>query len=149
MYFKITHSAIYNWKGSGTELEQKDRGLVDSFCHLIIAHEAKTKAAWILLIDQGDDTGIPTTNCIEYVIPRICSEFSLELSNLRAFEVWPHHRHDPRLKYTEIVISGVIFNDAGDWVLKNSWKPADEAEARILEQILDAVGDKVIREEIS
>ena len=68
---------------------------------------------------------------------------------MRAFEVWPHQRHDPRLKYTEIVISGVIFNDAGDWVLKNSWKPADGAEARILEQILDAVGDKVIREKIS
>ena len=87
MYFKITHSAIYNWKGSGTEVEQNDPRLMDSFCHLIIAHEARTGAAWVLLIDQGEDTGISTTNCIEYIIPRICEEFTLEISTVRAFEV--------------------------------------------------------------
>jgi hypothetical protein len=148
MYFKITHSAIYNWKGIGTEREQNDRSLMDSFCHLIIAHEARTDAAWVLLIDQGDDTGVPATNCIEYIIPRICADFTLKISNLRAFEVWPYHRHDPKLKYTEIVISDVLFNDEGDWVLKNSWRPAEASDARLLDQLIAAAGDKVIREKI-
>lgn len=148
MYFKITYSAIYNWKGSGTEKEQKDRNLMDSFCHLIIAHEATTKTAWVLLIDQGDDTGISATNCVEYIIPRICEEFTLEISNIRAFEVWPHHKDDPRLKYTEIVISDVNFDNAGDWVLRNSWRPADAQDAHILDQIIKTVGDKVIREDV-
>ncbi len=31
MYFKVTYSAIYNWKGSGTEREQNDPSLMDSF----------------------------------------------------------------------------------------------------------------------
>ncbi len=118
MYFKITHSAIYNWKGSGTEQERNDPSLMDSFCHLIIAHEATTEDIWLLLIDQGDDTGVSTSNCIEYIIPRICEEFTLEISNLRAFEVWPHHKYDPKLKYTEIVISDVKFDNDGDWVLR-------------------------------
>lgn len=71
MYFKVTHSSIYSWKGSGTEKEQKNPNLMDSFCHLIIAQEATTECPWVLLIDQGDDTGILTTNCVEYIIPRI------------------------------------------------------------------------------
>ncbi|OGQ91427.1 MAG: hypothetical protein A2464_14590 [Deltaproteobacteria bacterium RIFOXYC2_FULL_48_10] len=148
MYFKITHSAIYNWKGSGTERERNDPSLMDSFCHLIIAHEATTENIWVLLIDQGEDTGIATSNCIEYIIPRICEEFTLEISNLRAFEVWPHHKYDPKLKYTEIVISDVKFDNDGDRVLHNSWKPVEKQDARILEQIIETVGDKVIREEL-
>lgn len=148
MYFKITHSAIYNWKGSGTEQEQNDPSLMDSFCHLIIAHEATTKAAWVLLIDQGDDTGISATNCIEHIIPMICEEFTLEISNVRAFEVWPYHKYDPKLKYTEIVISDVKFNDEGDWVLRNAWRPADVQDVKILDQLIETVGDKVIREKI-
>ncbi len=28
MYFKVTYSAIYNWKGSGTEREQNDPSLI-------------------------------------------------------------------------------------------------------------------------
>ncbi len=147
MYFKITHSAIYNWKGAGTEREQCDPGLMDSFCHLIIAHEATAGTAWVLLIDQGDDTGIPATNCVEYIIPRICEQFTLEASTIRAFEVWPHHK-DARLKYTEIVISDVNFDTAGDWVLQNSWRPVDKEDAKILAQLIETVGDKVIREEI-
>ncbi|MCM2284609.1 MAG: hypothetical protein NDI81_07510 [Desulfobacula sp.] len=120
---------------------------MDSFCHLIIAHEATTEDSWVLLIDQGDDTGISATNCIEYIIPRICEEFTLEISHLRAFEVWPHHKHDPKLKYTEIVISDVKFDTDGDRVLRNSWKPVEKQDAGILEQIIETVGDKVIREE--
>lgn len=147
MYFKITYSAIYNWKGSGTEREQNDPSLMDSFCHLIVTHEATTGAAWVLFIDQGDDTGISTTNCIEYIIPRICEEFTLEISNLRAFEVWPYQKDDPRLKYTEIVISDVSFDNDGNWVLRNSWRPADDQDTKILDQIIETVGDKVIREE--
>jgi len=148
MYFKITYSAIYNWKGSGTEQEQHDPRLIDSFCHLIIAHEATTEAAWVLLIDQGEDTGVSTTNCVEYIIPRICDQFALEVSHLRAFEVWPHHKEDPGLKYTEIVISEVRFDNAGDWVLRNSWRPADDQDTQILDQIIETVGEKVIREGI-
>jgi hypothetical protein len=148
MYFKVTHSSIYNWKGSGTEKEQKNPNLMDSFCHLIIAKEATTRCTWVLLIDQGDDTGIQTTNCVEYIIPRICKQFTLEIYNLRAFEVWPHHKDDPRLKYTEIVISDVNFDNAGDWVLRNSWRPADFQDAKILDQLIETVRDKVIREEI-
>ena len=148
MYFKVTYSAIYNWKGSGTGKEQSNPNLMDSFCHLIIAREATTEEAWLLLIDQGEDTGISTTNCIEYIIPRICEEFTLEISQIRAFEVWPHHKDDPRLKYTEIVISDVLFDSQGDWVLRNSWKPADDQDAGILDQLIETVGDKVIREEI-
>jgi hypothetical protein len=148
MYFKITHSAIYNWKGSGTNQEQSDPNLIDSFCHLIIAHEATTENTWVLLIDQGDDTGMSTTNCIEYIIPRICDEFTLEISKLRTFEVWPHHNGDPGLKYTEIVISDVILDNEGDWVLRNSWRPADARDTQILDQIMETVGDKVIGEKI-
>jgi len=148
MYFKITYSSIYNWKGSGTDREQNDPTLTDSFCHLIIAHEAVTDAAWVLLIDQGDDTGIVTTNCVEYIIPRICEQFALEISSLRAFEIWPHHKEDSRLKYTEIVIADVNFDDEGDWVLRNSWRPVDQKDATILAQLIETVGDKVIREEI-
>ena len=148
MYFKVTYSSIYNWKGSGTEKEQKNPNLMDSFCHLIIAQEATARCTWLLLIDQGDDTGIQTTNCVEYIIPRICEQFSLEISNLRAFEVWPHHKDDPRLKYTEIVISDVNSDKAGDWVLCNSWRPADIRDAKILDQLIETVRDKVIREEI-
>ena len=147
MYFKITHSTIYNWKGSGTEREQSNPNLLDSFCHLIIAQEATTEDTWVLLIDQGDDTGVTTTNCIEYIIPRICEKFTLEISNIRAFEVWPHHKEEPRLKYTEIVISDVRFDNEGDWVLRNSWRPADKQDAKILEQLIETVGDKVIMEE--
>ena len=147
MYFKVNHSAIYNWKGSGTESEQSNPNLLDSFCHLIIAQEAMTEANWVLLIDQGDDTGISTTNCVEYIIPRICEEFGLEVSKLRAFEIWPDHKTDPALKYTEIVISDVNFDNDGDWVLQNSWQPADKQDAKILEQLIETVGDKVIREE--
>lgn len=148
MYFKITYSAIYNWKGSGTGQEQKDRNLMDSFCHLIIAHEATTGAAWVLLIDQGEETGVSTSNCVAYIIPRICEEFSLELSSLRAFEVWPYHKEDPRLKYTEIVISDVSFSPEGDWILQNAWQPVAISDAKILDQLIETVGDKVIREEI-
>lgn len=148
MYSKITYSAIYNWKGSGTDREQNDPTLMDSFCHLIIAHEATTETAWVLLIDQGEDTGISTTNCIEYIIPRICEKFTLEISNLRAFEIWPHHKDDPRLKYTEIVISDVNFDNEGDWVLRNSWRPTDNQDAKVLDQMIETVGDKVIREAI-
>ena len=148
MYFKVTHSAIYNWKGSGTQKEQKNPNLMDSFCHLIIAQEATTHGTWILLVDQGDDTGIQTTNCVEYIIPRICEQFTLEISNLRAFEVWPYHKDDPRLKYTEIVISDVTFDNAEDWVLRNSWRPAGSQDVKILDQLIETVGDKVIREEI-
>ena len=148
MYFKITHSAIYNWKGSGTEKEQKNSNLMDSFCHLIVAQEATTQGTWILLVDQGDDTGIQTTNCVEYIIPRICEHFTLEISNLRAFEVWPYHKGDPRLKYTEIVISDVSFDNAGDWVLQNSWRPVGNHDAKILDQLIEMVGDKVIWEEM-
>ncbi len=100
------------------------------------------------MVDQGDDTGIQTTNCVEYIIPRICEQFFLEISNLRAFEVWPYHKDDPRLKYTEIVISDVNFDNAGDWVLRNSWRPADKQDAKILDQLIETVGDKVILEEI-
>lgn len=148
MYFKVTHSAIYNWKGSGSEKEQKNPNLMDSFCHLIIAQEATNQSSWILLVDQGDDTGIQTTNCVEYIIPRICEQFTLEISSLRVFEVWPYHKDDPRLKYTEIVISDVNFDNAGDWVLRNSWRPAGKQDAKILDQLIETVGDKVIREEI-
>ena len=148
MYFKVTHSAIYSWKGSGTQREQNNQNLQDSFCHLIIAIEATTEDIWMLLIDQGDDTGISTTNCIEYIILRICEEFTLEISNLLAFEVWPHHREDPRLKYTEIIISDVRFDNEGDWVLRNSWRPVDKQDAKTLEQVIETVGDKVIRKEI-
>lgn len=148
MYLKITYSAIYNWKGSGTEKEQKNLSLMDSFCHLIIAHEAMTEIVWVLLVDQGDDTGRSATNCVEYIIPRICEEFTLEISNIRAFEVWPHHKDDPRLKYTEIVISDVNFDNAGDWVLRNSWRPADAQDTYLLDQIIETVGDKVIREDV-
>ncbi|HCY84124.1 MAG TPA: hypothetical protein DHV36_03210 [Desulfobacteraceae bacterium] len=148
MYFKITYSAIYNWKGTGTEREQNDPSLMDSFCHLIIAHEATSGTAWVLLIDQGDDAGVSATNCVEYILPRICERFTLEVSNIRAFEVWPHHKDDPRLKYTEIVISDMGFNDSGDWVLRNAWRPADRQDAMILDQLIETVGEKVIREEI-
>lgn len=148
MYFKITYSAIYNWKGAGTEEEQSDPGLMDSFCHLIIAHEARTENAWVLLVDQGDDTGEPTTNCIEYIIPRICEQFTLEVSHIRVFEVWPHQEESSGLKYTEIVISDVNYNDEGNWVLQNSWRPVDELDAKILGQLIETVGDKVIKEEI-
>lgn len=148
MYFKITYSAIYNWKGSGTEKEQKDPGLMDSFCHLIIAHEATTEAAWLILIDQGEDTGVSTSNCVEYIIPRICEQFTLVISNIRAFEAWPHHKGDPRLKYTEIVISDVSLNNEGDWTLQNAWRPVDDKDVKILDQLIETVGDKVIREEI-
>ncbi|MDD4273456.1 MAG: hypothetical protein PHG14_06995 [Desulfobacter postgatei] len=86
----IEYSAIYNWKGSGSEQEQNDPSLMDSFCHLIIAQEATTEATWIILIDQGEDTGVPTTNCIQYIISRICEGFKLKIANLRAFEVWPY-----------------------------------------------------------
>lgn len=147
MYFKITYSAIYNWKGYGTEQEQQDSELMDSFCHLIIAHEATTENAWVLLIDQGDETGISTTNCVEHIIPRICEQFTLEISHLRVFEVWPHQKDDPRLKYTEIVISDMDFSSAGDWVLRNSWRPADAPDIQILKQLIETAGDKVIREE--
>jgi len=148
MYFKITYSAIYNWKGSGTEREQNDPSLMDSFCHLIIAQEATTEATWIILIDQGDDTGVPTTNCIQYILPRICEKFKLKITNLRVFEVWPYHQGDPRLKYTEVVISDISFDDDGEEVLRNSWRPTDNQDAKILDQLIETVGDKVIREEV-
>lgn len=148
MYLKVKYSAIYNWKGSGTEREQNDPRLMDSFCHLIIAQEASTRASWIILIDQGEDTGVPTTNCIQYIIPRICERFQLKIANLRVFEAWPHHQGDPRLKYTEVVISDISFDDDGEWVLRNSWMPTDDQDAMILAQLIEAVGDKVIREVI-
>ena len=145
MYFKVTYSAIYNWKGSGTEQEQNDPSLMDSFCHLIIAQEATTEATWIILIDQGEDTGVPTTNCIQYIIPRICERFKLKIANLRVFEVWPYHQGDPRLKYTEVVISDISFDDDSERVLRNSWRPTDDQDAKILDQLIKTVGDKVIR----
>lgn len=148
MYFKVTYSAIYNWKGSGTEREQNDPSLMDSFCHLIIAQEATTEATWIILIDQGEDTGVPTTNCIQYIIPRICERFKLNIANLHVFEVWPYHQGDPRLKYTEVVISDIIFDDDNERVLRNSWRPTDDQDAKILDQLIKTVGDKVIREEV-
>ena len=148
MYFKITYSAIYNWKGTGTEKEQNDSSLMDSFCHLIIAHEAKTEATWMLLIDQGEDTGELTTNCIQYIIPRICDKFQLKIANLRVFEVWPHHKGDPRLKYSEVVVSDISFDAEGNRVLRNSWRPTDDHDAVILDQLIETVGDKVIREEV-
>lgn len=148
MYFKVTYSAIYNWKGSGTEQEQNDPSLMDSFCHLIIAQEATTEATWIILIDQGEDTGVPTTNCIQYIIPRICERFKLKIANLRVFEVWPYHQGDPRLKYTEVVISDISFDDDSERVLRNSWRPTDEQDAKILNQLIETVGDKVIREDV-
>lgn len=148
MYFKVTYSAIYNWKGSGTEQEQNDPSLMDSFCHLIIAQEATTEATWIILIDQGEDTGVPTTNCIQYIIPRICERFKLKIANLRAFEAWPYHQGDPRLKYTEVVISDISFDDDNERVLRNSWRPTYDQDAKILDQLIETVGDKVIREEV-
>ena len=148
MYFKVTYSAIYNWKGTGTKKEQNEHDLMDSFCHLIIAQEATTESTWVLLIDQGDDTGEPTTNCIEYIIPRICEKFHLNIANLRVFEVWPHQKVDPRLKYTEVVISDINFDEDGDRVLRNSWRPTDEQDAKILNQLIETVGDKVIREDV-
>lgn len=148
MYFKVTYSAIYNWKGSGTEREQNDPSLMDSFCHLIIAQEATTEATWIILIDQGEDTGVPTTNCIQYIIPRTCERFKLNIANLHVFEVWPYHQGDPRLKYTEVVISDISFDDDNERVLHNSWRPTDDRDAKILDQLIKTVGDKVIREEV-
>ena len=148
MYFKVTYSAIYNWKGSGTEREQNDPSLMDSFCHLIIAQEATTEATWIILIDQGEDTGVPTTNCIQYIIPRICEGFKLNIANLHVFEAWPYHQGDPRLKYTEVVISDIRFEDDNERVLRNSWRPTDDQDAKILDQLIKTVGDKVIREEV-
>ncbi len=148
MYFKITYSSIYSWKGAGTEKEQNDPRLMDSFCHLILAHEATTKATWMLLIDQGDNTGVPTSNCIEYIIPRICEKFILKTADLRIFEVWPYHKGDPRLKYTEVVVSAINFDAMGHQVLRNSWKQIDSHDAMILDQLIETVGDKVIREEV-
>ena len=148
MYFKVTYSTIYNWKGSGTEQEQNDPSLMDSFCHLIIAHEATTEATWIILIDQGEDAGEPATNCIQYIVPRICERFKLKIANLRVFEVWPYHQGDPRLKYTEVVISDISFDEYGDRVLRNSWRPTDDQDAKILAQLIETVGDKVIRDEV-
>nr|WP_320192734.1 hypothetical protein [uncultured Desulfobacter sp.] len=148
MYFNVTYSAIYNWKGSGTEREQNDPSLMDSFCHLIIAQEATTEATWIILIDQGEDTGVPTTNCIQFILPRICERFKLKIANLRVFEVWPYHQGDPRLKHTEVVISDISFDDDNERVLRNSWRPTDDQDAEILDQIIETVGDKVIREEV-
>jgi hypothetical protein len=147
MYFKVTYSAIYNWKGSGTEREQNNLSLMDSFCHLIIAQEATTETTWIILIDQGEDTGVPTTNCIQYIIPRICERFKLNIANLHVFEVWPYHQGDPRLKYTEVVISDISFDDDDERVLRNSWRPTDDQDAKILDQLIKTVRDKVIREE--
>jgi len=147
MYFKVTYSAIYNWKGSGSEREQHDPSLMDSFCHLIIAHEATTESVWMLLVDQGDETEVPTTNCVEYIVPRICDKFQLKITNLRVFEVWPYHNGDLRLKYTEVVISDIDFDDGGERILRNSWHPTDDQDAKILDQLIETVGDKVIREE--
>jgi hypothetical protein len=147
MYFKVTYSAIYNWKGSGTEREQNNLSLMDSFCHLIIAQEATTETTWIILIDQGEDTGVPTTNCIQYIISRICERFKLNIANLHVFEVWPYHQGDPRLKYTEVVISDISFDDDNERVLRNSWRPTDDQDAKILDQLIKTVRDKVIREE--
>jgi hypothetical protein len=42
MYFDVTHSVIYNWKGSGTAKEQKNPNLLDLFSYLIIAQEVTT-----------------------------------------------------------------------------------------------------------
>jgi hypothetical protein len=53
-----------------------------------------------------------------------------------------------KLKYTEIVISDVNSDNAEDWVLLDSWRPADIQDARILDQLIETVRDKVIREEI-
>ncbi|PIE61566.1 MAG: hypothetical protein CSA29_02640 [Desulfobacterales bacterium] len=144
MYFKITYSSIYNWKGTGTQIEQRDPDLVDSFCHLIIAKEATTEETWLLLVDQGEGAGVATTDCISYIIPRICEEFLLDISKIRAFEIWPYHTEDPRLKYTEIVISDVTFDLGGNWVLHNSWQPAAQQDTQIIAQLVDTVGDKVI-----
>lgn len=121
---------------------------MDSFCHLIIAQEATTEATWIILIDQGEDTGVPATNCIQYIIPRICERFKLNIANLHVFEVWPYHQGDPRLKYTEVVISDISFDDDNERVLRNSWRPTDDQDAKILDQLIKTVGDKVIREEV-
>nr|WP_319492534.1 hypothetical protein [uncultured Desulfobacter sp.] len=116
--------------------------------HLIIAQEATTEATWIILIDQGEDTGVPTTNCIQYIIPRICDRFKLNIANLHVFEVWPYHQGDPRLKYTEVVISDISLDDDNERVLRNSWRPTDDQDAKILDQLIKTVGDKVIREEV-
>ncbi len=102
----------------------------------------------MLLIDQGEDTGEPITNCIRYIIPRICEKFQLQIANLRVFEVWPHHKGDPRLKYTEVVISDITFDDDGDRVFRNSWRPTDDHDAVILNQLIEMVGDKMIREKV-
>lgn len=45
----------------------------------------------------------------------------------------------------EIVISDVNFDNEGDWVLRNSWRPADGQDTHILDQIIETVEDKVIR----
>ena len=131
MYFKITYSAIYNWKGTGTGPEQKDPSLMDSFCHLIIAHEATTGKAWVLLVDQGDDAGVATSDCVSYILPGICEQFSLETDSVRVFEVWPHHRGDPEHKYTEILISDADHSHGGDQGLPCAWRPADQPDIAI------------------
>lgn len=121
MFFEVTYSAIYTWKGFGTDREQRKPNIWDSFCHLIIAREHKTDASWIIMIDQGEDSGTSITNCAEYLVPRICEEFALKPSELRAFEILPHHE-DPRLKYTEIADTTFCLNHNGDFRLQNiSW----------------------------
>jgi hypothetical protein len=39
------------------------------------------------------------------------------------------------------------FDSRGNWVLQNSWKLPDKKDTTILEQLIETVGGKVIREE--
>lgn len=52
------------------------------------------------------------------------------------------------MKYTEVVISDITFDDDEDRVFRNAWRPTDDYDAVILNQLIETVGDKMIREKV-
>lgn len=148
MYFKITYSAIYNWKGSGTLTEQNNPNLQDSFCHLIIAWEAKSGIAWLLFIDQDDDAEAKMADCIGHILPGICEKFALDISNLRVFEVLPPGSDRVAHQCREMVIFASQIDISADRDDPEFWKKADLADAEVVEQLVETVGDKVIWDDL-
>lgn len=137
--FDIEHSSILSWYGTGSPGDHRDPKAQGSFCHIVVAHEISMNTPWLLFIDQ-EAPGKAIANSIEWLIPRTCKLFDLDVFNIRAFEIDPG---DNKLFCEEVDLKRLYFQHA---ILKAdiAWKPCNASVLGSLEKIISVADDNVI-----
>jgi hypothetical protein len=136
--FDIQYSSLFRWPGKGSPDDSRSPHIWTSFCHLIIAQELATDTPWVILVDQDQATGTSITNSVQWLIPRVCRKFDLDIFNVRAFEIYPQNSF-----FTEIVIQK-IFPEEPVARIEATWKPCNEAVIGSLKKVMLVAGEGII-----